>query len=534
MTQTGRGWGPRALVLFALILFAWSHRHALGIATFADDVGLLLDLPQRASEHTLFADVMARVAGPLWPGSTMWRPLPYASFGLDAALWGGSSAGWWRVTNLALHIGCATLVGLIAAHLTRVARAGAAAFALFLLMPWVPEVSVWLVGRFDGWATLGVLAASLFALKSTGFDRWFVASVVAGLCAYASKESAVILPLWIALMVLAGRAADRANDGRTLRDRLTDLLSAVTRRHWPVIAAHVLLAGAYALWRAHLFADASVNAYAGAKPADVGQFLSRLIAHASFAGDLVSLSPVAAWIAGVCAISLLAFASRGHAKGVVSAGALMAGAVFAALAMYFADSPHAGEGYRLYYIATAGMALMLAAGVATTGRTSMVVLVVAVMALAQWQSRLTAEWTRATRDMNDARVALLDQARRLPAADYGLVLLPDMVGHVPFARNAQGAIVLAASAGDPGVDALAKLIVFTPLQLLEWHRLAQEDVVPKITRRTDAPARPTRYFCFQSGNRQLQDLGFWPPGDYGQWANQWREKVRVQCPNLKL
>lgn len=534
MTQTGRRRGAPALICLALLLFAWSHRHALSVAAFADDVGLLVELPQRASAHTLFADVAARIVGPLWPGSTMWRPLPYASFGLDALLWGGSTAGWWRATNLLLHIGCAALIGLIAARLTRATLAGAAAFALFLLMPWVPEVSLWLVGRFDGWATLGVLAASLFALRSAGFDRWLGASIVAGMCAYASKESALILPVWIMLIVVAGFVSDRANSDSWTSARPAGGSLAAMQSRWPVIAAHVILAAGYALWRAHLFADASVNAYAGTKPDDVGQWLSRLTAHAGFAGGLISLAPVAAWISGVCAISLLAFASRGCAKVVLVVGALMAAAVFAALALYFADAPHAGEGYRLYYLATAGMALMLAAGVATAGRITLIVLIVAMIALAQWQSRVASEWTRATRDMRDAQTALLAEAHKLSAAEYGLVLLPDMVGHVPFARNAQGAVVLAASRAEPGMDALARLIVFTPPQLAEWHRLVQEDVVPKITQRSDAPARPTRYFCFQSGNPQLQDLGAWPPGNYGQWAAQWHDKVNTRCPNLKL
>jgi hypothetical protein len=534
MTRAGRGWAPGALVLFALLLFAWSHRHAPAIAAFADDVGLLIDFPQRASAHTLVADVMARVAGPLWPGSTMWRPLPYASFAFDAVLWGGASAGDWRLTNLMLHIGCATLVGLIAARLTHATMAGAAAFSLFLLMPWVPEVSIWLVGRFDGWATLWMLAATWSALRSAGLDRWAAASVLAGICAYASKESALILPAWIVLVAMADVVADRTSGGDRRRDVRTDGARVSMGGRWVVIAAHLALAGAYALWRAHLFADASVNAYAGAKPEDLAQFLSRLVAHAGFAGGLVALSPVAAWVAGVCSLALLAQAACSDARTLAATGGLMACAVFAALAMYFADAPGAGEGYRLDYMATVGMVLILAAGVSRAGRIHLIVLLVAVVALAQWQSRVVAEWTRATRDMRDVQVALLTEARRLPSTDYGLVLLPDMMGHVPFARNAQGAIALAATAQQPGADVLSKLIVFTPPQLAEWHRLAQQDIVRKITSRGDAPSRPTRYFCFRTGDQQLQDLGVWPPGDYEQWAGKWRDSVSSQCPNLKL
>ena len=112
MTVSERGNMPRLIVVVALLLFAWTHRHALGMSGFADDLGLMVDLSQRAQQGNLLADVFIHVSGPLWPGSTMWRPLPYASFALDAKLWGGD-AGLWRITNLLLHVACATVAGLI-------------------------------------------------------------------------------------------------------------------------------------------------------------------------------------------------------------------------------------------------------------------------------------------------------------------------------------------------------------------------------------------------------------------------------------
>lgn len=68
MTLTARGepdatW--RFIVVFALLLFCWSHRHALQLTGFADDLGLLAELPQRASQGALLADVSAKWVGPL-------------------------------------------------------------------------------------------------------------------------------------------------------------------------------------------------------------------------------------------------------------------------------------------------------------------------------------------------------------------------------------------------------------------------------------------------------------------------------------
>ena len=533
MTSNGRDWRARVLVAIALLLFAWSHRHVLTLTGFADDLGLLIELPDRATQHTLFADLAARIVGPLWPGSLMWRPLPYASFGVDALLWGNLSEAW-RVTNLLLHLGCATFTGLISARLTRTPLAGAAAFALFLLMPWSPEVTVWLVGRFDGWATLGMLLALWCALNSDRLDRWFVASLFAAAAAYASKESAIILPLWIIVISMAGELGGVTKEAARQTAWPARLRAALYAR-WPLIAAHIALAFAYYLWRAHLFAGASVNAYAGSAPDSMMQFLSRIVAHAGFAGGLAVQAPLAAWVSVVGAVSLLVFASRGRATSMIVVGGLLACSVFAALAVYFPDAPHGGEGYRLYYLATVGMAMMLAAGVASAQRINTiasVVFVVLIVALATWQSRTTAEWVRASRAMRDAEIALQATAARLPASDYGLVLMPDMSGHVPFARNAQGAIISHASANASGLDVLSRLIVFTPPQLAEWYGLMQQDIVPKLTTRKDAPASPTRYFCFKSGTRQLQDLGYWSAENQDTWTAHWRDKVKLFCPGL--
>jgi len=533
MTQAGRGWGPRALVFFALILFAWSHRYALTMTGFADDLGLLIELPDRAAQHTLFADIAARMVGPLWPGSLMWRPLPYASFGMDALLWGNLPEAW-RLTNLLLHLGCAAFTGLISARLTRTSLAGAAAFALVLLMPWSPEVTVWLVGRFDGWATLGMLVALWCVLKSDRLDRWFAVSLFAAAAAYASKESAIILPLWIIVITVAGEIGEVRTNAARRTARPARLRAALAAR-WPLVVAHVALACAYYFWRTHLFAGASVNAYAGAIPDNLMQLLSRTVAHAGFAGGLVAQAPVAAWASAVGAVSLLSFGSRSRAKSMIVVGVLLACSVFAALAVYFPDAPRNSEGYRLYYLATVGMAMMLAAGVASAQRMNsiaFVVMIILSVSLATWQSRTTAEWTRASRAMRDAEIALQATAARLPASDYGLVLMPDMTGHVPFARNAQGAIISHASANSSGLDVLSHLIVFTPPQLAEWYGLMQQDIVPRLTARNDAPARPTRYFCFKSGTQQLQDLGYWPADKQDAWSAQWRDNARLHCPAL--
>lgn len=73
------------LLLLASALFAWTHRDALSLLGFADDLALMLDLPEQARKSMLLDQIQTRLVGSVWgPGSIMWRPLPFASIGLPA------------------------------------------------------------------------------------------------------------------------------------------------------------------------------------------------------------------------------------------------------------------------------------------------------------------------------------------------------------------------------------------------------------------------------------------------------------------
>ncbi len=525
MTGSMRGDGSRFVVVIALALFAGSHRHAFGMSGFADDLGLLVDLSRRAQEGSLFSEVVAHVMQPLWPGSNMWRPLPYVSFALDALLW-GSDAGLWRITNISLHVACATVAGLLCRDLTREARAGAVGFAVFLLIPWSPEVVIWLVGRFDGWATLCVLLSLWAGIKSGGLDRWLALSVVVGACAYASKENALILPVWVLIIALYLGYREGAGD-LSLKHAFMRTL----KTRGPLLLAHALLAAAYLLWRATLFSTSSLNVYATAPKLGFVQLATQLWAHAQFPLGLMPLAPIAAWIVGVCFVSFVATGWRSRQRAIVAIGMLLLVSVVAAAAIYFVAAPGDGDGYRLYYLGTIGFAVVAAGAWASASRIAPAVILALLCAMAVWQTRVTDEWQRASLAMKGSEVAMRGAATALPPPDYGLVLLPDHLGHVPFARNAQGALPNLAGLPAPRVDVLARLVAFTSLQIDEWHRLVQEGVVRKITSRIDAPPNPTQYFCYDSRRQMLQPLGFWPAGTLDEWRRTWRESVAAACPS---
>ena len=542
MTVAARPTSPQgrrsacAVVLMALILFGYSHSAALTLGGFADDLGLLTELPNRANAGTLLADVLAKFVGALWPGATMWRPLPYASFAVDAALW-GNQPGLWHITNLALHISVATFASLLVARLTGVALAGAGAFATLLLAPWSPEVTLWLVGRFDGWASLGIVISLWAAVRSRGVDRWAAVSAIAAVAAYASKESALLLPLYVTL-VRMWRGVSGSQEGLDPARKLKANRYFQTPQRWmPILLTHAVLLLTYLAWRAHLFAGQAVSVYASQPEYRWLPLLARIGEHAAFANGLAPLARGAAIVTAALAAVFLLLALLGRYRMVAAVGVLMVFSLLAAVAANFPRPPGEGEGYRLYYLATVGAALIAGAGIAqaqqyvgVASRAICAALLLALfVAMGVWQSSVAEQWVRASRTIAAASRAMTTAATQLAPNEFGLVLMPDLMGHVPVARNAQGALT---TLQDGSAPARAFFIVFTPPQLAEWHQLAKENVVQKLTQRAHAPERITRYFCVDTRFNSLEDLGYWTPGTLPEWTARWRNEIAARCPEL--
>ena len=532
MTGTLRSdaFAARAIVCLSVLLFAWTHRHALTLPGFAEDIGLVQQLAASADAGTLFDIVWQRTIGPLWgPGSNMWRPLGFASLGLDALIY-GDRAGGWHLTNLLLHGSAAAFTGLLAQRLLRSSMAGTVAFATVLLHPWTAEITLWLVGRFDGWATAGMALALWVGLMSRGYDRWLLISALAGTLAYASKESTLLLPFGVAMLmaVEAGRRDAAGWPSASLFfKRLLERKS--------LVIVHVLLAVAYLGWRWFLFRNVGINVYSSAPIHSVVEIAARLGRHFDVFWSLAALAPVASKVAAGIAVTLsLVALMRGNTL-VFMMGALWALAVFVGAALHFATTPGVGDGMRLYYLAALGFALVVAA--AFSGKTSRVGYALAIAwigTLAIWQNQVNREWWQAARELKRTTIAISSELKLINPQDYGLVMLPDLIGHVPMARNAQGALMTEAQKFNPAIDALSRMVALLPMQVDEWHGLMQKDIVRLITRRNDAPPRPTRYYCKELGTEHLSYLGFWPPGTVVDWRAQWRKAVAEHCPSLKL
>ena len=156
------------------------------------------------------------------------------------------------------------------------------------------------------------------------------------------------------------------------------------------------------------------------------------------------------------------------------------------------------------------------------------------VSLAIWQNASHGQWWRAAKEIASSAEAIGKTLPTLAESEYALVLLPEQIGVVPALRNAQGSIVRAAPARSAGADNIDYMVGFLPMQLDEWHRSMQKDIVRLVTKRADAPPRPTRYYCKEQGVDELRYLGFWEAGTLDEWRARWRSATRAACPSLKL
>lgn len=130
------------------------------------------------------------------------RPLASASVWIDWRLW-GLNAGGYHLTNVILAAIAAALVTVVARRLAPDAALWATGTAgvIFALMPAHAEAVEWISCRGDLLATVFGLGAIVVALRGGGKAAVGAAILVALACA--AKESALTVPLFLGLIVLA-------------------------------------------------------------------------------------------------------------------------------------------------------------------------------------------------------------------------------------------------------------------------------------------------------------------------------------------
>jgi protein O-mannosyl-transferase len=161
------------------------HLGALWNRFAVDDLPIIANNPLVAS----LSGVWRAFATSYWPpgfGGWMYRPLPVATYALDAPL---HSIAWFHFVNLVWHAGASVAVALLARRLAD-ARAALIAGLLFAVHPVHVEAVANVVGRAEIMAALFVVLGVYAALVHRSV-AWSAAAWGLGLLC---KENAAVLP----------------------------------------------------------------------------------------------------------------------------------------------------------------------------------------------------------------------------------------------------------------------------------------------------------------------------------------------------
>jgi hypothetical protein len=482
-------------------------------------------------------EVAARVArtfvSGVGPPSNQYRPLTMASFAVNTIV-NGADAPAWRLVNVALHALNATLVALLSWQLAGPGTRGArtAAVAAGLAFAWFApsaEAVSWIAARFDGMALLWMLvAACAFMASRAWWDRYGVMSLAASILAFMSKESGAIGPVLIAALAWARRPSDEG----FVRSIVRALLAA-----WPWVA----IGAAYFAYRTWIFGD-PFRFYPGTSPGSdllKGKWLLALPASADW-WPLVMPEHLLLHVYGLSALFLgIAAASAGltdrHEGRVLVA---IAGAFFAACALLFSHWGWSGNGeggrvlYALAAIASLAVALPLRSPDGALRRVGlMIALVLLACGLVLTRGAVDRR-AEAGAEMNALTAALAATADAMPPSSYGFVVVPDRIGAIPFARNAQGGIMLPPVQRRP---LSPNLVVQLADDLPNWPKMLAANIIgrlkaeplqdvtanPHTPAGTDAALSPDRFYCWNVKTHTLVSMPLvFAPG-YADWSEVW-------------
>ena len=482
-------------------------------------------------------EVAARVAKTFVSGvgspSNQYRPLTMASFAANTLL-DGADAPAWRLVNVVLHAANATLVALLSWQLagpdTRGARkaAVAAGLAFAWFAPSAEAVS-WIAARFDGMALLWMLvAACAFMASRRWSDGFGVMSLVASVLAFMSKESGAIGPVLIAALAWTRRPSEEG----IVRSVARALLAV-----WPWVA----VGAAYFVYRTWIFGD-PFRFYPGTSPGSdllKGKWLLALPASADWwplvmpetlARQVYALSGLFLGIAAVSA----ALTDRREGRVLVA----IVGAFFAACALLFSHWGWSGNGeggrvlYALAAIASLAVALPLRSPDGGLRRLGLVIALVFLGSGLVLTRGAVDRRAQAGAEMNALTAALAATADTMPPESYGIVVVPDRIGAIPFARNAQGGTMLPPVQRRPLSQ---NLVVQLAADLPNWPKMLAANIIGRlkteplqdVTANPQAPAgtgvmsSPDRFYCWNTKTHMLVSMPLvFAPG-YGDWSEVW-------------
>lgn len=501
---------------------AWLFLPVLDGYFISDDFVPLVLFAHWQANGTLAQELAAKFWSGLDAGENhFYRPLSYLSFAVNYLTSGTSTAPWMAV-NAVLHVASGVLVAAIGMRLARdpsrwrAATAGAAGAAIFILMATSAEVAAWISGRFDAFATFfTLLACYAFVASRRAFDAaWWIA-LAAGEAAVLSKESSAIMPA--AILFLAFVRDDAAS-----RPRFTDRAFVAVRSAAPWLA----IAALYLLSRLAFFGSMT-KVYGGSDPMASALSLEHW-------RDVASLTP--GWLKAqftpgyrfpylvaltVAQVAVLLLARPAARRAIAAVGAVVL--LSLVLLLPHVDTLAKGIlGGRLLYQTVAFYAILVVIGLCHArlqylawGTTLGLVLL-----HAAFMHNAMARWEASYAQMRDLVARIGEYHRALAPGDYAVILVPGPLNGIPFARNAQGGLMLP-PLFDPPIT--SHVVVQLDEELPDLPGKIKDGLVSTLRARSvfdymdgkrvpaQPPEFPTRVACWDPGSRQLFELS---PGTY--------------------
>lgn len=478
------------LAVIALVL-AWP---ALNGALLSDDISLFYWLLDWEEKRGIWTTIAAKFGEGLDVPSHYYRPLALVSYGLDHVVHGFDARGW-HLTTFAMHLLNAALVMFVALRLHADAWRALAAAAVFVFFPLSAEVSIWSAGRYDALAVTGMLIAVYGHLRAQGNDRWRALSLAGFVLGLMAKEAAMTTP---GLLVVASFLRSESSEPlvarclRTLRENIGG-----------IVIFFAYLGFRYALFGSALqvYPDSDPGAALG-----TGEILARLSALSTIPLAVFADAPMLGLMCLMVSAGLVLAAAFSAQRDRILPLTWLLPLAWTALSL-IALVPHldnimsTGEGGRFYYATAAWFALLVAGAI---GAVPAKLRLLAVFAIAACYASTQRPLLHAWRDAGVAMQALIPELDRvaatLPDEAFALVMVPDHLGPVPFARNAQGGIVMPPLQSQ---SLLPKLVPFIPEDRAQWPQRIRDGLVAQVKGDPTATPRLDAAFCYDASAHRL-------------------------------
>ncbi|GJM08467.1 MAG: hypothetical protein DHS20C11_07430 [Lysobacteraceae bacterium] len=368
-------------------------------------------------------------------GLMAWRPLMLSLFSAEFA-WFGANATAWRAIHLCLHLLNCVLIGALMQRLWGGDRLAALmATLLFASFAATVETVAWVA---DGGQVLAMALAlgSALCLPSQSTSNRIWLSVLMAALAMSAKETGVLAVLLCALVALSQQPVSSVFS-RVLATLRT-------------ISPHLAVLLLYLVLRWWLFDDPTlVFEHRPAEQFTLGQLPAKLdalwLAFGPASIDAPVIGTVVRWLTAittVVAIAALLLANKHRLLAVATVACLL---LLTAASLPLLQTGLPGQGGRHLYFWALLWSIVLAGSLVAVRATAtetikhglLVCLVVTVLGQALLQHRMAAPWVRASHSMAE----LIDSIAIVASpSEPPLLIAPDRLGSVYFARNAQGAM----------------------------------------------------------------------------------------------